>query len=100
MFPVYIMAVIFTGVIGITWVDAYMKLKREQIKADSHKGNGKFAEEMALLKRKNQELQRRIENLEAIVVDTDLKLETGLDSKMTSLREDRPPQSSDKELDL
>ena len=89
MFPIYILAVIFTGVIGITYVDGMMKLKKEQLKAEKKGNNSQLSQQVEQLTRKNADLQRRIENLEAIIVDSDLRLDTGLDSRIEELRREK-----------
>ena len=101
MFPIYILAVIFTGVIGITYVDGYLKLKKEQLKASKEGGNSELAHQVDRLTQKNRELQRRIENLEAIVVDSDLRVDTGLDSRIEQIREHQSRRDRDpNELEL
>ncbi|MEM6629850.1 MAG: hypothetical protein AAF694_09255 [Bacteroidota bacterium] len=89
MLPIYILAVIFTGVIGITYVDGIMKLKKEQLKAQKKGNNAELSQQVQKLARRNADLQRRIENLEAIIVDGDLRLETGLDSRIEALRKEK-----------
>ncbi len=97
--PVFILAVIFTGVIGITYVDGYMKLKKEQLKVQKKGGNPALEEKIERLSRKNVDLQRRIENLEAIIVDGDLRLDTGFDSRIGEIRE-RQSRRDPNELEL
>lgn len=100
MFPIYILAVIFTGVIGITYVDGYLKLKKEQLKASKKNGgDSELTGQIDRLTQQNRDLQRRIENLEAIVVDSDLRVDTGLDSRIDQLRE-RQSRRDPNELEL
>ena len=99
MFPIYILAVIFTGVIGITYVDGYLKLKKEQLKAFEKGDNSELSQQVDRLTQQNRELQRRIENLEAIVVDSDLRVDTGFDSRIEPKRE-RQYRRDPNELEL
>jgi len=79
MTVVYILGIIFLGIMGITYIDSYMKIQKEKIKASRMGDEGEVMKELKTLKQENAELKRRIENLEAIVVEEDMKLMTGLE---------------------
>ena len=80
--PVFIMATIFGGVIGIIWVANRSKLAQLKAKSFSGENNLEVMREVDQVKQENKDLRRRIEILEAIVVDADMKLMTGLDSEL------------------
>ncbi len=75
---VYILGVIFLGIMGITYIDNYMKIQKEKLQKRSPEHNDEFEQELQSLKQQNAELKKRIENLEAIVIEEDMKLMTGL----------------------
>ncbi len=64
---------------GITYIDSHMKIQKEKIKTSRMGDEGEVMKELKTLKKENAELKRRIENLEAIVVEEDMKLMTGLE---------------------
>ncbi|MEM6629851.1 MAG: hypothetical protein AAF694_09260 [Bacteroidota bacterium] len=80
--PVAIMGVIFSGVIGIIWMSNRAKLAQIKAKAYS-RGNSSYVDkDIEDIRQENRDLRRRIEILEAIVVDADMKLMTGLESEL------------------
>ncbi len=80
--PIYILAVIFSGVMGIIWISNRARVEQLKAKALSRGDNSQVMKEVDQVKQENKDLRRRIEILEAIVVDADMKLMTGLDSEV------------------
>ena len=80
--PVFILATIFGGVIGIIWMGSRAKMAQLKVNNLSSGNNLEVMREIDQVKRENKDLRRRIEILEAIVVDADMKLMTGLDSEL------------------
>jgi len=76
---VYILGTIFLGIIGITYVDNYMKIQKARFDSSKKQGDDSLKKELDLLKKENLDLRKRIENLEAIIVDDDMRLMTGID---------------------
>ena len=89
--PVAILAVIFSGVIGIIWMGNRAKLAQIKAKTLSRGSNPQMNKDIDDLRQENRDLRRRIEILEAIVVDADMKLMTGLESEVER-REEIPPR--------
>ena len=82
LFPVFVLATIFAGVMGIIWMGNRAKLTQLKAKAMTQGNNSQVMREVDQVKQENKDLRRRIEILEAIVVDADMKLMTGLDSEL------------------
>ncbi len=93
--PVIIFAMMFIGMMGVIWMGSRMKRAEMKTRAQTRGYTPKKEQEMDELKEENKELRRRIETLEAIIVDADMKVMTGMDSD-TSLKS-TTQQTSDPE---
>lgn len=89
--PVFFMAVVMGGATLMTYTILHFVYKIKKIKSESpSRGlNERLSRQMDKLVANNASLQRRIETLESIVVDTERGLQTGLDSQT-----ERPYQES------
>ena len=95
--PVIIFAMMFIGMMGVIWMGSRMKRAEMKTRAQTRGYNPKKEKEMDELKQENKELRRRIETLEAIIVDSDMKVMTGMDSEMENGEES---QERDKGFDI
>ena len=98
--PTMIMGVIFAGVMGIIWMSNKSKIARMKVLSHQQSPNGEVVKEISILRQENKDLRRRIETLEAIIIDSDMKLMTGMDSDLALRESGLRDQRKDEDLTI
>lgn len=97
-----IIAILVGGVLGLYGI--YTEHQKNMRKADLDSGDsGRKLNEIQMqvdaLKQQNQAFKKRIEHLEAIVVDADLKLQTGIQDDY-SLRSEEKKEGRNRDIEF